>query len=259
MKERTTEMDTNIGIVIRNLRKAKGISQESLAQAMGVSVQAVSKWETQCSYPDIVLIPQIAEYFGVSIDYLFTEREFAAKTTSLPDDNVLRVVQYKGNRMLTMNTYDPNVRIMLKLDKETYPDEAQVHIEVWGSADIQGDINGNVNAGDCVNCGNVGGSANAGDSLNCGNIGGGVNAGDSINCGNISGAVSAGDSIRCGNISGGVSVGDSITCTQVGGSISAGGDITCGDVKGDIKKCEGDIRCKSISGNVTCEGDIYYK
>jgi transcriptional regulator with XRE-family HTH domain len=94
-------MDTNIGIVIRNLRKAKGISQESLAQAMGISVQAVSKWETQCSYPDIVLIPQLAEYFGVSIDYLFTEREFSARTNELPDDGVLRIVQYKGNRMLS--------------------------------------------------------------------------------------------------------------------------------------------------------------
>lgn len=252
-------MDTNIGIVIRNLRKAKGISQESLAQAMGVSVQAVSKWETQCSYPDIALIPQLAEYFGVSIDYLFTEREFAATTNVLPDDGVLRIVQYKGSRMLSRDTYDPNIRIKLMIDKETFPQDKTLNVEIWGSADIQGDVNGNVNAGDSVNCGNVNGGVNAGDGVNCGNVGGGVNAGDDVNCGNVCGGVSAGDSINCGNVGGGVNAGDDVNCGEIGGGVSAGGDITCGDIQGDVQKCEGDIHCKSIKGNVNCKGDIYYE
>lgn len=52
------------------LRKAKGITQEELAQALGVTNQAVSKWEsTQCC-PDIQLLPDIATYFDVSIDQL---------------------------------------------------------------------------------------------------------------------------------------------------------------------------------------------
>ena len=60
-----------IGEKIKELRKANGISQESLAQALGITFQAVSKWETGAAAPDIALIPSLASYFGVSIDELF--------------------------------------------------------------------------------------------------------------------------------------------------------------------------------------------
>ena len=52
------------------LRKAKGTTQEELAKALGVTNQAVSKWESSQCCPDIQLLPDIADYFGVSIDYL---------------------------------------------------------------------------------------------------------------------------------------------------------------------------------------------
>ena len=61
----------NIGNKIRELRKRKGITQESLASALSVSPQAVSKWESGLTYPDITLIPVIAGYFEVSLDLLF--------------------------------------------------------------------------------------------------------------------------------------------------------------------------------------------
>lgn len=64
-------MAMNIGEKIKALRKSKGISQESLANALGVTFQAVSKWETNATAPDISLIPSIASYFRVSIDELF--------------------------------------------------------------------------------------------------------------------------------------------------------------------------------------------
>ena len=64
-------MAMKIGEKIKNLRKFKGISQEILAQALGVTYQAVSKWETGATAPDVGLIPAIASYFGVSIDDLF--------------------------------------------------------------------------------------------------------------------------------------------------------------------------------------------
>lgn len=56
---------------IRELRRAKGVSQEVLAQALGVSFQAVSKWETAATLPDVAMIPAIARYFGVSTDELY--------------------------------------------------------------------------------------------------------------------------------------------------------------------------------------------
>lgn len=64
-------MSINLGTKIRQLRKAKNISQEVLAQLLGVSFQAVSKWETGTALPDITLIPAIASFFGVSTDDLF--------------------------------------------------------------------------------------------------------------------------------------------------------------------------------------------
>ena len=64
-------MTVKIGEKIRELRKARNISQEVLAQYLGVSFQAVSKWENDTAMPDVILIPAIASFFGVSTDELF--------------------------------------------------------------------------------------------------------------------------------------------------------------------------------------------
>jgi transcriptional regulator with XRE-family HTH domain len=64
-------MELSIGKVISELRKKSGITQEQLAEAVGVSVPAVSKWETGNSYPDITLLMPIARYLGVTVDDLF--------------------------------------------------------------------------------------------------------------------------------------------------------------------------------------------
>lgn len=61
----------NIGNKIKVLRKEKGVTQEELANSVGVSFQAVSKWENNIALPDITLLPILAEYFGVSMDELF--------------------------------------------------------------------------------------------------------------------------------------------------------------------------------------------
>ncbi len=61
------------------MRKQRNLTQEQISEAMGVSCQAVSKWETNSSYPDISLLPIIADYFGVSVDYLIghdTSKQF---------------------------------------------------------------------------------------------------------------------------------------------------------------------------------------
>ncbi len=64
-------MEMNIGNKIRELRKKKGITQEQLASALGITSQAVSKWEMSTGYPDIAMLPVIAGYFCVSMDTLF--------------------------------------------------------------------------------------------------------------------------------------------------------------------------------------------
>lgn len=68
------EVDMNIGGKIQTLRKSRGITQMQLAAGLGVSFQAVSKWECGRSLPDIGLLPVIAECFSVSLDELFDYR-----------------------------------------------------------------------------------------------------------------------------------------------------------------------------------------
>ena len=64
-----------INNMIALLRKEKGMTQRELGETLGVTVQAVSKWESSRSCPDIELLPLIAECFGVSIDQLFGREE----------------------------------------------------------------------------------------------------------------------------------------------------------------------------------------
>ena len=61
----------HLGEKIKSLRKQKNISQEVLANYLGVSFQAVSKWENGNTMPDVTLIPAIAYFFGISTDELF--------------------------------------------------------------------------------------------------------------------------------------------------------------------------------------------
>jgi len=63
-------MQLNIGENIKHLRKSRDITQEEMAARLGVSFQAVSKWERGDTYPDITMLPALANFFGVSTDEL---------------------------------------------------------------------------------------------------------------------------------------------------------------------------------------------
>ena len=94
-------MEATLGKRIAALRRDKGMTQDDLAQQLGVTPQAVSKWENDQTCPDITLLPQLARILGVSVDELLSgkapEEELAV--TVLPveqrkdlKDMVLRVV-----------------------------------------------------------------------------------------------------------------------------------------------------------------------
>ena len=72
-------MKLNIGETIKRLRKEKDITQEEFAEVLGVSCQSVSRWENNSCYPDIELIPTIAEFFGISLDKLMGVDDAAEK------------------------------------------------------------------------------------------------------------------------------------------------------------------------------------
>ena len=83
-----------IGNQIRQLRQRRGITQEALAQHLGVTAQAVSKWERGAATPDISMLPDISAYFGVTIDELF----------ALSDDTRMERIQ---NMLWDDRYYDP--------------------------------------------------------------------------------------------------------------------------------------------------------
>ena len=60
----------NFGERLKKIRKDSQTTQETLAEYLGVSYQAVSKWENSIAFPDITLVPAIAHFFGVTADFL---------------------------------------------------------------------------------------------------------------------------------------------------------------------------------------------
>ena len=84
------------------LRRREGLSQEQLAERLGVTRQSVSKWESGQGYPDITLLPEIAAVFGVSIDYLMLgQKKGIAIAGNLIADVVKSIAEYPKQGMLT--------------------------------------------------------------------------------------------------------------------------------------------------------------
>lgn len=100
-------MANSLGGRIAELRKAKGVTQDELAETLNVSPQAVSKWENDLSCPDIMMLPQLSDYFHVSIDELLRGRSMDTVLLLPPEERkdsnnmLLRVVvdTVKGDRV----------------------------------------------------------------------------------------------------------------------------------------------------------------
>ena len=71
----------SFGSMIQEMRKQEGMTQAELAERMGVTDKAVSKWERDISFPDINTIPKLAEIFNVSVDELMQVKTNAKKNT----------------------------------------------------------------------------------------------------------------------------------------------------------------------------------
>ncbi|MDF2539052.1 MAG: hypothetical protein K0S76_2073 [Herbinix sp.] len=256
------DLNENIRNNVQRLRKERNVTQDVLAAALEISVQAVSKWETGTSLPDIMQLPRIARFFGVTIDYLFFSegKELNIINGELPEDDILRIIQFKGNRMLAADEWEKDKSIELKIPDAISESNSNINlnVEIRGNANIKGNINGYTECEGSVNCGNIGSYVECGDRVNCGNIGGYVEAEGSVNCGNIGGYVESGDRVNCGNIGGNVESGSSINCGDINGNVECGGDLSCGIIKSPVE-CKGDIHCKEIHGDVSCEGNIIYE
>ena len=225
-----------MGARISERRRNKGLTQEALAKMLGVSNQAVSKWESDVCCPDIALLPQLVDALEMTLDELFGRACKAAiandqilpVAAELPwaDDESIHAVLFQGHRLL-----QPKEGSLFRRDKY---DEIRKSVELHFSGtaqDIYSDfsvvctnsmIHGSVRAGDGVKCGDVGGDVQAGDGVTCsGDVKGNVRAGDSVSCGSVGGDVQASDSVRCGDVQGNVRASDSVHCSTVVGDVNA--------------------------------------
>lgn len=183
-----------LGNKIAELRKGKGLTQEALANKLGVSNQAVSKWEANQSCPDIQLLPQIADLFEISLDALFgrgtqseTEEHIASE---LPweDDGKLRAVIYVGHSLIGSEECE-------KAQKITFEYEGPA-LDIISSF-----------------------------SVTCDEVQGNVSAGADVTCDTVYGNVSAGCDVTCDDVYCNVGAGGDVTCDEVRGNVNAGGDV----------------------------------
>lgn len=244
-----------LGKNIAFYRKNKNMTQDALARALGISNQAVSKWETEQSCPDMELLPKIADIFMVTLDELFERSGVAQKESknltveSLPweDDEQLRAVLFIGRKMVQTSEFRENSNHVCKSITFNYEGPAR-NIESYFNVSCRA-VAGNVKADASVECGAVAGCVTAGTHVNCGDVGQSITAGAHVNCGEVGEGIVAGAHVNCGNVGAGIIAGANVECGNVIGDVSAGRDINCGNIQGDVQKCR-DIECDNVGGTV---------
>ena len=263
---------------IAALRRANGFTQEELAEKLGITFQAVSKWENLLSCPDISLVPDIAKIFCVSTDALFgMEKEEKFPLLPWEDDGKLHVAVFEGTRPVSQTEYrNEKMKISVHLTGDIRDVVCDCSVV---SENISGDILmtlGNVNDGQLnVACENIEGDVTVSlqncekspVSIACNDIKGDVTvkaSGDvSIACDDMDGDVtvsSTGEScVTCDNIDGDVTVtGGRFACDDIDGDVTIAGksdpDVTCDNVDGDVTVTGGRLGCSVVSGNVNIAG-----
>ncbi len=274
----------NMNQKILELRKKAGLTQEQLAQKLNISFQAVSKWENAQACPDIGLVPQIADLFGVSIDELFgraalalaapsdgeaqpegeapqVERVAVRIINSLPweDDDALHIVVYRGHRLMG----DKEVTSLTAHGEEPlgvirYTGKS-LNVNCVLSLVCEQDVKGNATAGGSLSVsGAVGGKVASGGSANIGGsvLQGDVSVGGTANVhGEVGGNVSAGGSVKIetGGVRGSATAGGSVNVNgSVGQGARAGGTVSIqGEVSGNVEGGGGVRIDGDVTGNVT--------
>ncbi|MBE6652722.1 MAG: helix-turn-helix transcriptional regulator [Ruminococcaceae bacterium] len=151
----------NLGNNIKQLRQQKNMTQEQIAEKLGVTYQAVSKWETNANTPDISLLPAIASLLGVSIDALFADNlmAFSDIHSFMRDDDVIRVVQMRGTKIVKVSSAvspdEPPIEIAFP---HNCNDRTQYFkVEVYGHIFSDSSINGDVVCHQTIQCGDING------------------------------------------------------------------------------------------------------
>lgn len=259
-------MNETMGNIIMRLRKEHGLTQEQLANALGISYQAVSKWETGNSCPDIATLPLLADLFSVSIDALFDRAPAETEALSVPgdaiepagpeacdlpwlDDDSFYAVLYHGHTLIDSQAENPRALRAQQSFRFEYEGPAQNVFSIF-DVEIDGPVSGDVEAGGDVNCDSVGGGVCAEGDVNCDSVGGAVNAGGDVSCDEVCGNIRAGGDVSCGDVTGSVSAGGDLNCEQVRGAAFSGGTGRFGsrdDLEEELGNL-GDVISEKLSG-----------
>ncbi len=135
-------MNETIGSRIAKFRKEKSMTQEDLANLMGVSSQAVSKWENDVSCPDIALIPKLCEVLGVTADELLTgknnEVRMVPPEQRKPFDQLvmrIKVNSAAGDRV-RVNLPMPMVKLCMEIGVNMLPNMGGEQAEMLKNVDM---------------------------------------------------------------------------------------------------------------------------
>lgn len=119
-----TEENTmlKLGENLKKFRSKRELTQEQLAAVLGVSAQAVSRWENGTTYPDITLLPTIASYFEITLDELmgmeaFKSEEQLKELTAQLDENGSKGLIYENIKLLrdAVKVYPANYQLQFRL------------------------------------------------------------------------------------------------------------------------------------------------
>ena len=135
-------MNETIGNRIAKFRKEKNMTQEDLANLLGVSSQAVSKWENDASCPDISLLPQLCEVLGITADELLTGKNNEVRM--LPpeqrkpfDQLVMRVkVNSAGGDKVRVNLPMPMIKVCMEIGVNMMPNMGGEPAEMFKNVDM---------------------------------------------------------------------------------------------------------------------------
>ena len=248
----TNDYNSILAARISALRKEKGMTQDALAEKLGVTFQAVSKWENALSCPDITLLPLLADVFGISIDSLFGRETTAEFDFEWEDDDVIRAVAFRGTRLIS--------------NSDVFPGKERVVLH------IDGDV-GAVHSCYSVSCENVEGDVTVKSEgelaiLSCENIEGNLTVVcGRVTCDNVEGDVHVSGkepkcALACSDVEGDVLVVcASMSADNVEGDVHVSGNegdaasLSCDDIEGDVTVVSASVACDHIGGDVCVSGE----
>ena len=273
------------GNIIAENRKKMNITQDALAKQLGVTNQAVSKWESDQCCPDVMLLPKLADIFGITLDALFGREIPPAEEIRLPDISVeeneetsdreaspeaepmaeekksgfdkifgisLRDLHARANQQLR----DLHARANQQkwtLPAPEWPDDGALRIVAYmGHRVVESARNLETLTfryeGPALDI-------HSQISVVCADVEGSVEAGKDVSCGNVQGDVEAGRDVNCGSVEGDVDAGCNVVCGNVEGSVDAGTDVKCGDIFGDVEAgCN--VECAKVEGDIDAGGTV---